>query len=87
MVVPCCEALKSLKNHKNWIEDTRIRCPKLPELKKIEETTFVDPPCQPLPANPPILPLMLSKAKFFVWYLFISSFWPKTISFQLVKHI
>ena len=55
-------------------------------VEKVEETTFVDPPGQPLPANPPILPLMLSKAKFFVWYLFISSFWPKTISFQLVKH-
>ena len=56
-------------------------------VEKVEETTFVDPPRQPLPANPPILPLMLSKAKFFVWYLFISSFWPKTISFQIVKHI
>ena len=56
-------------------------------VEKVEETTFVDPPRQPLPTNPPILPLMLSKAKFFVWYLFISSFWPKTISFQLVKHI
>ena len=56
-------------------------------VEKIEETTFVDPPRQPLPANPPILPLRLSKANFFVWDIFISGFWPKTISFQLVKHI
>ena len=41
-------------------------------VEKVEETTFVDPPRQPLPANPPILPLMLSKAKFFVWDIFIS---------------
>ena len=32
-------------------------------VKKVEETTFVDPTGQPLPANPPILPLRLSRAK------------------------
>jgi hypothetical protein len=30
---------------------------------------------------------MLYKAIFFVWNLFISGFWPKTISFQPVQHI
>ena len=78
---------KIIKNHKKWIEDTRIWCFKLPELKKMKKPHLLSPPRQPLPTNPPILLLMLTKAKFFVWYLFISSFWPKTISFQLVKHI
>ena len=56
-------------------------------VEKFEKITFVDPACQPLPAKPPILPLMLYKAIFFVWNLFISGFWPKTISFQPVQHI
>ena len=82
MVVTCCEALKSFKNHKKWVEDTRIRCPKLPELKNLKKPHLLTP-CVNLYLQ---TPLRLSKAIFFVWNLFISSFWPKTISFQLVKH-
>ena len=48
-------------------------------VEKFEETTFVDPLHQPLPAKPHILPLRVSKAIFFVWNLFISGFWPKPI--------
>ena len=43
MVVTYCEALKSLKNHKKWIEDTRIRCPKLPELKYLKKPHLLNP--------------------------------------------
>ena len=43
MVVTYCEALKSLQNHKKWIEDTRIRCPKLPELKYLKKPHLLNP--------------------------------------------
>jgi hypothetical protein len=56
-------------------------------VEKFEETTFVDPPRQPLPAKPPIGPYRAPKAIFFVWDVPILEFWPKTISFHLVKHI
>ena len=43
MVITCCEALKSLENHKKWTEDTRIRCPKLPELKNLKKPNLLTP--------------------------------------------
>ena len=56
-------------------------------VEKVEETTFVDPPRQPLPAKPPIGPYWAPKANFFVWYAPILKFLPKTIGFHLGKHI
>ena len=41
MVQTCCEAVKSLKTHRKWLElCTRIRCPKLPELKNLKNGHF-----------------------------------------------
>ena len=56
-------------------------------VEKFEETTFVDPPHQPLPAKPPIGAYWAPKANFLVWYAPIVKFLPKTISSHLVKHI
>ena len=56
-------------------------------VQKFEETKFVNSTRQPLPANPPILPLPLPKTNFFVWKVFFPSFWPKTIGFLIAQHI
>ena len=55
--------------------------------EKLEEIIFVDPPRQLLPAKPPIPPLRLYKANFFVWNALILKFLPKIISSHLVMHI
>ena len=52
--------------------------------EKLEEIIFVDSPRQLLPAKPPILPLRLYKANFFVWNAPILKFLPKIISSHLV---
>ena len=43
MVQTCCEAVKSLKNHKKMVRNTKIRCPKLPELKDLKKSHWITP--------------------------------------------
>ena len=61
------------------VRNTKIRCPKLPELKDLKKITLG----QPLPAKTlmgPPRPINLGGD---VWILV---FWPKTISFHMVMH-
>ena len=65
------------------VRNTRIRCPKLPELKSLKKSHWVAPPDQPLPAKTLMGP---PRAINLGWYLWILDFWPKSISFHMVLH-
>ena len=65
------------------VSNTRIRCPKLPELKSLKKIILGRPPDQPLPAKTLMGP---PRAINLGWYLWIWDFWPKTISFHMILH-
>ena len=83
MVQTCCEAVKSLRNHKQMVRNTRIRCPKLPELKSFWKNHTGLPPGSAFTCKNPY---GAPRAKNLGWYISILGFWPKTIRFHMVMH-
>ena len=83
MVQTCCEAVKSLKNHKKMVRNTKIRCPKLPELKDLKKSHWITPGSAFTCKYPYGAPQAYKSGGGDVWILV---FWPKTISFHMVMH-
>ena len=64
------------------VRNTRIRCPKLPELKKFKNHTVSPPGAAFACKNHYRAP----RAKNLGWYISILGFWPTTIRFHMVMH-
>ena len=82
MVQTCCEAVKSLKNHKKWLETLELEVPSC-QSWKIWKNHTGSVPGQPLPAKTLMGPPRAINLGGNLWIL---DFWPKTISFHMVMH-
>ena len=57
IVVTSCEVLNSLKKYKKYIEYTRTRCPKVPELKNLKKSHLLFPRVNLYLQNPLLEPI------------------------------
>ena len=82
MVQTCCEAVKSLKNHRKWLEILKLDVPSCQSWKNLKNHTGLPPGSAFTCKNHYGAP----RAKNLGWYISILGFWPKTIRFHMVMH-